>query len=90
MDAVRAVYLPANAAYMVMWNESRLAGPMPKEEAENYMQNLEDETCDEPKPENMRVYNSRIAGNLVAQCMTCGQLWGYWDCAHDFAHDCES
>lgn len=40
MDAIRIVYLPANAAWMVMWHDSRLAGPMPKADAEAYVRNL--------------------------------------------------
>lgn len=33
MESVRIVYLPVNDAYMVMWHESRLAGPMPLQDA---------------------------------------------------------
>lgn len=38
------VYLPVNAAWMVMWHESRLAGPMPKGEALAYMRWLDNVT----------------------------------------------
>jgi hypothetical protein len=36
-SAVRIVYLPANAAYVVLWHDQRLAGPMPKVEAEAFV-----------------------------------------------------
>lgn len=35
-ESVRIVYLPANAAYMVMWHDQRLAGPMPLADAREY------------------------------------------------------
>jgi hypothetical protein len=35
-DAIRIVYLPANEAYLVMWHEARLAGPMPLADARAY------------------------------------------------------
>lgn len=41
MGAVRMVYLPANAAWMVLWHESRLAGPMTRDEAQAYVRWLE-------------------------------------------------
>lgn len=39
-NGVHIVYLPVNQAYMVMWFGSRLAGPMPKADAEAYVEDL--------------------------------------------------
>jgi hypothetical protein len=39
-SVVRMVYLPANAAYMVLWHDQRLAGPMPLEDARAYMESI--------------------------------------------------
>lgn len=50
---------------------------------------LDDDTCTEPVPDGVRIYRSRMAGNLVATCDKCGHLWGYWECACDLTHDCE-
>lgn len=41
MSAVRMVWLPVNAAWLVLWHESRLAGPMTRDEAEAFVKWLE-------------------------------------------------
>jgi hypothetical protein len=39
-SVVRIVYLPANAAYMVLWHDHRLAGPMPLADAKAYVERI--------------------------------------------------
>jgi hypothetical protein len=48
-----------------------------------------DECAECTLPDGVRVYNSRMAGNLVATCDACGYLWGYWDCVCELTHECE-
>lgn len=52
IDAIRLVYLPVNCAWMVMWHDQRLAGPMPKAAAEAYIRAVElcNATCPEDLP----------------------------------------
>jgi len=50
---------------------------------------MEDYCCDSGVPNGMRVYNSRIGGNLVAECATCTTVWGYWECACELVHECQ-
>lgn len=39
-DGLSIVYLPVNQAYLVMWNDQRLKGPVTKNEAEEYVDSL--------------------------------------------------
>jgi hypothetical protein len=50
---------------------------------------IEDEHTCERKPKSIRIYRSHFAGNLVAECESCKILFGYWECACDFHHDCK-
>lgn len=49
---------------------------------------IEDEHTCETVPDGIRIYHSRIGGNLVAECEECRVLFGYWECACDFYHEC--
>ena len=50
---------------------------------------LDYDVCTEPLPDGMRVYRTRLAGNLVAECERCDKVFAYWECACELAHDCE-
>ena len=52
------------------------------------MVELVDDVCTEPLPEGVRVYRTRMAGNLVASCDRCAYVCAYWECACELAHDC--
>ena len=36
-NGIHVEYLPVNQAYLVMWNDSRLAGPLSAESTINYL-----------------------------------------------------
>ena len=40
LSAIKVVYLPVNQAYMVLWHDQRLAGPMPRGDAQQFMTNF--------------------------------------------------
>ncbi len=48
----------------------------------------DDDYCSEPVPEWIEFTNSRIAGTPLATCKFCKFSVTYWDCAHEFEHDC--
>ena len=35
---IKVKYLPVNCAYMILWNDQRIAGPMPRGDAQRFMQ----------------------------------------------------
>jgi hypothetical protein len=37
---IKVKYLPANCAYMILWHEQRIAGPMPRGDAQRFMQDF--------------------------------------------------
>lgn len=39
-------------------------------------------------PNGVRGYTSRLGGNYVATCDTCGHVWAYWDCVCELDHEC--
>ncbi len=49
-----------------------------------------EETCQEPLPSNIEIYSARFGGHAVAKCQDCDFTAVFWDCACDFAHDCET
>lgn len=51
------------------------------------MSDYDDHECE--RPESVRLYHSRLGGNLVATCDVCGSVWAYWDCVCELAHECE-
>ena len=40
-------------------------------------------------PRHINISQSRITGNLAAECQRCYFRASYWDCACDLGHDCE-